>query len=78
MVWATVSAIAWSVLLVWGGALLGREYDRLLEWLAQYGRVVTALLAVCLLGVAIRRWRRRPKNSPRRDPPGAALPPSGG
>lgn len=78
MIWATVSAVAWSVLLVWGGALLGREYDRVLGWLAQYGRVVTALLAVALVGAAIRRWWRRPKNSPRRDPPGAALPPSGG
>ena len=65
--WATVSAVAWSALLVWGGAVLGAEWERVLDWLATYGRVVTALLAVVLAVVAVRWWRRRPKNSRRRD-----------
>ena len=65
--WATVSAVAWSALLVWGGAALGAEWERVLDWLAAYGRVVTAVLGVALAAVAVRRWRRRPKNSRRRD-----------
>ncbi len=65
--WATVSAIAWSALLVWGGAVLGSEWERVLDWLAAYGRTVTAALAVALSLAFLRWWRRRPKNSRRRD-----------
>lgn len=66
-VWATVSAVAWSALLVWGGAVLGSEWERVLDWLAVYGRAVTVVLAVVLAVVAVHWWRRRPKNSRRRD-----------
>ena len=65
--WATVSAVAWSTLLVWGGAVLGSEWERVLDWLSAYGRTVTAVLAVVLVAAGVRWWRRRPKNSPRRD-----------
>ncbi|MEM0963638.1 MAG: DedA family protein [Bacteroidota bacterium] len=64
--WATLGALVWSLLLVWGGAVLGSEWGRVLEWLATYGRIVTAVLVVLLVAVVIRR-RRRPKNSSRRD-----------
>ena len=57
--WATVSAVAWSLLLVWGGAVLGTEWERVLGWLAAYGRVVTGLLIVAGAVVLVRRWRRR-------------------
>lgn len=56
--WASVSALAWSALLVWGGAVLGAEWERVLEWLAAYGRVVTVVLVV-LAVAAIARWRWR-------------------
>lgn len=66
---ATLSAVAWSLLLVWGGAVLGAEWERVLGWLAVYGRVVTAVLAVALAVAGVRWWRARPKNSRRRDAP---------
>ena len=65
-VWATVSAVAWSLLLVWGGALLGGQWERLLGWLAAYGRVVTVLLVVAVVVAVLR--RRRAKGG-RRDAP---------
>lgn len=58
--WSAVSALAWSALLVWGGSVLGHEWERLLGWLAAYGRVVTALLAVALVAFVVgRRWVQR-------------------
>ena len=65
--WASVSATAWSALLVWGGSVLGAEWERVLGWLAQYGRAVTVLLAVAAGVAAVRWWRGRAKNSTRRD-----------
>ena len=65
-VWATVSAVAWSALLVWGGSLLGSEWERLLGWLATYGRVVTVVAALALVVAVVR--RRRAKGE-RRDAP---------
>ena len=71
-VWASVSAVAWSALLVWGGSLLGEEWERLLGLLATYGRVVTAAIAVALVVAFVRRrgarGRRRAKRQ-RRDAP---------
>ena len=64
-VWATVSALAWSALLVWAGAQLGSRWELVLGWLAVYGRAVTAVLAVALVVAAVRRWR------PGRDDAGA-------
>lgn len=64
--WATVSAVAWSALLVWLGALLGAEWERVLDWLATYGRAVTGVLVLALAAVAVRWWREK---SRRRDRP---------
>ena len=61
--WATVSALAWSLLLVWGGAVLGSEWRRVLDWLAAYGRVVTALLAAAVAVAVVVRWRRRARRA---------------
>ena len=55
--WASVSALAWSALLVWGGAALGARWERVLDWLAAYGRVVTVALAAALAAWAVRHWR---------------------
>lgn len=60
---ASVSALVWSALLVWAGAVLGSEWERVLGWLATYGKVVTVLLAVVLAVVVVRRHRR---TNPRR------------
>ena len=68
--WASVSAVAWSALLVWGGAALGSRWERVLAWLGVYGRVVTAALAVVLLIAAVRWWRgKKPRRAPGEPPP---------
>lgn len=55
--WSAVSAVAWSALLVWAGSLLGSQWERVLDGLRAYGRVVTGALVV--LGVVLYlRWRR--------------------
>ncbi len=65
--WASVSALVWSLLLVWGGAVLGSEWERVLEWLSVYGKAVTAVLVVAV-AVAFVRWHRgRRANPPRRE-----------
>ena len=76
--WATASAVAWSGLLLWGGAALGSRWERVLDWLAAYGRVVTVALVAVLAAWAVRRWRARngeerpvgPPRPPDRLPPG--------
>lgn len=68
-VWATVSAVAWSLLLVWGGAALAGEWERMLDWLAAYGKIVTAILVLVLASAWLRR-RVRAKGE-RRDAPEA-------
>ena len=73
-VWATVSALAWNALLVWGGSVLGSEWERVLSWLATYGRVVTVVLAAVLVVVFVRRRyvkRARLAKGERRDAPDA-------
>ncbi len=65
-VWASFSALAWSLMLVWGGATLAGEWERMLGWLAAYGRIVTIALAGALAALWIR--RRRAKGG-RRDVP---------
>lgn len=58
-VWATVSAVMWSLLLVWGGSVLGSEWEQLLAWLHTYGRIVTAALAVGVAVLFVRHRRHR-------------------
>lgn len=66
---ATLSALAWCALLVGGGYALGAEFDRLLSFLARYGRLVTAVtLAVVAVGVA-RWWRARAGQETEKTPP---------
>ena len=55
--WATVSALAWNVVLVGGGYALGSRWERIVAVLRSYGQVVTGLLVVTALVVALRWWR---------------------
>ena len=58
---ATVSAAAWTGLLVGLGAALGDNWRLILDWLATYGRIVTVALVVAGVGYALVRRRRRRK-----------------
>ena len=60
--WATVSALAWNVVLVGGGVALGSQWERLVVILGQYGRVVTLLLVAAALVWGVR-WRRSRKRA---------------
>ncbi len=77
---ATVSAVAWSLLLVWGGSVLGSEWERVLGWLRTYGRVMTGILALVAVGVLVRRWRhgRRERKETEKRPPAPSRRPSAG
>ena len=57
--WATVSALAWNVILVGGGYALGSQWERLVVILGQYGRVVTLLLVAVALAWGVRWWMRK-------------------
>ena len=63
MLWASVSATAWCVLLVAGGMWVGTEWDRVLALLGAYGRGVSVVLAVVALCVAAR-WAVRRRRAP--------------
>ena len=58
--WATISAFAWCVLLVGAGAWVGAEWERVLDVLGAYGKVITALVALAVVVGAVRWWNRRP------------------
>jgi membrane protein DedA with SNARE-associated domain len=57
--WATVSAVAWNVVLVGGGYALGAEWERVVALLRVYGRGVTVALGVVAVVLVARWWRRR-------------------
>ena len=73
--WATASALVWCAVLVAAGAWVGTRWNLVLDALATYGQVITALLAV-VLAVASARWlRRRRHQAPQeteKTPPEAA------
>lgn len=56
--WATVSALLWTAVLVGSGYMVGSEWERVLHGLRVYGKTVTLTLALIALGVGIRWWRR--------------------
>lgn len=57
--WATVSALLWTALLVGSGYMVGSEWERVLHGLRVYGKTVSLALAVIGLVAGIRWWRRR-------------------
>lgn len=63
---ATVSALVWCLLLVWGGYVLGDQWERVGDYLQTYGKVVSGILATVALAWGARwLWRRRSER-PRR------------
>ena len=56
---ATASSAVWTGLLVGLGAALGHNWRRILDWLALYGKAVTAVLVVAGVGYLLLKRRGR-------------------
>lgn len=56
---ATLSALLWTALLAVLGYFIGTEWERIVEFLGQYSRVVSAVVAAWLVWQAVRMIRRR-------------------
>lgn len=64
-VWATFSALVWTLLITWAGYAVGENWEAVRGWLAAYGRVMVTLLLLAAAVVAGRWWwRRRRMNRP--------------
>ncbi|HIG75358.1 MAG TPA: DedA family protein [Bacteroidetes bacterium] len=59
VLWSSISALAWCAALVAAGAWVGTEWERVLDVLGAYGRVITALVAVGVLVGSVRWLRTR-------------------
>jgi len=57
--WASVSALLWTAVLVGSGYMVGSEWERVIPWMRAYGKTVTLTLAVIGLAMGVRWWRRR-------------------
>lgn len=57
--WATLSALLWCTALVAAGAWVGTRWEIVLDALATYGKVITALVSLLVLGAAVRWFRGR-------------------
>ena len=49
----------WNGLLLYVGLLVGQNWEKVGEFLAQYNRILVAILAIVGLIVLSRWWRRR-------------------
>lgn len=56
---ALASCAAWNLLLVGAGYYIGEEWDRVLEFISAYNRIVLILLAALGIYLLYRYWRRR-------------------
>ncbi|MEL6611411.1 MAG: DedA family protein [Bacteroidota bacterium] len=66
---ATVSAFVWCLLLVWGGYVLGDQWERVGDYLQAYGQVISGLVVALGVGWGVRwLWRRREGRRRRRRP----------
>lgn len=59
-----VGSLAWNVLLIGGGVLLGARWEHVAEVVSSYGGVVLAGGAVAVLLAAARTWTRRRRRVP--------------
>lgn len=57
--WATFSAGLWTALIAYAGFVVGDRWEDIGEYLAEYGRWVTAALILALMLFVAVRWRRR-------------------
>jgi len=60
--WGLVSIALWNALMFYAGMLVGEHWERVLEYLAEYNRVLTGLLVLLVLGLVWRWWRGRSRS----------------
>lgn len=58
---ATLSALVWTILIAYGGYAVGENWEIVLVYLRDYGRVIVGLIAVVALVQFLRWWRGRRK-----------------
>ena len=59
--WGLVSIALWNALMFYAGLLVGQHWGKVLEYLQEYNRVLTGILAIGALGLVWRWWRGRPR-----------------
>ncbi|MBI2502932.1 MAG: DedA family protein [Candidatus Latescibacteria bacterium] len=57
--WGLVSIALWNGLMFYAGLLVGQHWQRVLEYLEEYNRVLSGVLVLVGLALAWRWWRRR-------------------
>ncbi|MCC7265544.1 MAG: DedA family protein [Candidatus Latescibacteria bacterium] len=57
-----LSIALWNALMFYAGMMVGQHWGRVLEYLEEYNRILTALLVAGALGLAWRWWRRRSRS----------------
>ena len=54
-----VSMAVWNGMLLYAGAVVGENWDSVVQFLQVYNKVAAALIAVAVAGIGIRMWRLR-------------------
>jgi len=57
--WSTVSAFVWTAMIVYGGYTVGENWSVIGDYLAQYGRVIVAVMVGIGVVMLVRWWRKR-------------------
>ncbi len=61
LLFATISALIWNGLLMWGGLLLGNNWQHIMDIVSDYNKIVLLLSAIVILLLGIR-WYRKKQN----------------
>ncbi|MCS7012689.1 MAG: DedA family protein [Chloroherpetonaceae bacterium] len=64
---AAISAVSWNILLVFGGYLLGDNWETLGDYITTYGTLLTVVV-FALIGFLIYRWVRKAKTVSHKTP----------
>jgi membrane protein DedA with SNARE-associated domain len=60
--WGLLSIALWNALMFYAGMLVGQHWERVLDYLQEYNRILAGLLVLVVLGLVWRWWRRRPRS----------------
>lgn len=70
-----LSSVAWNLLLIAAGYAVGRQFDRLIDWMEHYTWGAWVVLAVVVIVIAVRFLRRKRKAADSPGPAGGGSPP---